>query len=99
MLFQTGALEGQNAIKHNAHVSISEQQLIDCSLINKGCKGGNMIDSFSDMTTLQIFTEESYPYRASTGKCSTKGKYTGINVDSFFGLIAGENILKNVVGK
>ena len=36
----TGAIEGLNAIKTGELVSLSEQQLVDCSAENFGCDGG-----------------------------------------------------------
>lgn len=36
----TGAMEGAHKIKSNQLVSLSEQQLVDCSTANHGCNGG-----------------------------------------------------------
>ena len=43
-----GALEGRNFIKNNKLISLSEQQLVDCStsLGNQGCNGGEMYLAF-----------------------------------------------------
>uniref|UniRef100_A0A670ZRD5 Cathepsin L n=1 Tax=Pseudonaja textilis TaxID=8673 RepID=A0A670ZRD5_PSETE len=59
----TGALEGMHFKKTGKLVSLSEQNLIDCSEENNGCRGGFMHLAFD---TVQkeggINSEENYPY-------------------------------------
>uniref|UniRef100_A0A670ZRT8 Cathepsin L n=1 Tax=Pseudonaja textilis TaxID=8673 RepID=A0A670ZRT8_PSETE len=82
----TGALEGMHFKKTGKLVSLSEQNLIDCSEENNGCRGGFMHLAFD---TVQkeggINSEENYPYDGldfyrcryeaenSITKCSTTG--------------------------
>ena len=76
----TGSLEGQTFAKRTQLISLSEQNLVDCShkFGNMGCDGGVMELAFLYIKENNgIDTEISYPYEAHGGKCRFNPKNIG----------------------
>ncbi|KPP62034.1 cathepsin L precursor-like [Scleropages formosus] len=97
----TGSLEGQNFRKTNKLVSLSEQQLVDCSgdFGNFGCGGGLMDQAFEYIKANGgIDTEDSYPYEAEDGTCRFKPENVGATCSGYVDIPSGdENALKEAV--
>ncbi|PFH31942.1 cathepsin CPL [Besnoitia besnoiti] len=68
----TGALEGTQCARSGKLISLSEQELMDCSRPqgNESCNGGEMADAFQYVIDNDgICSEEAYPYLARDAEC------------------------------
>jgi len=87
----TGAVEGAHAIATGNLVSLSEQQLVDCSQAqgNMGCNGGLMDQGFQYIISNKGITSESaYPYTARDGSCK-KNVTSVATISSFVDVQSG----------
>ncbi|KAL1460119.1 hypothetical protein WDU94_012057 [Cyamophila willieti] len=93
----TGGLEGQTFMKTGKLVSLSEQNLIDCS--GEGCNGGRAEDAFQYIEKNKgIDTEDSYPYDGQDEQCKYNAGNEGAEDTGYSSIESGdEDALKKAV--
>jgi cathepsin L len=92
----TGALEGQHFRRTGDLISLSEQNLVDCSKKygNMGCEGGLMDNAFKYIRDNHgVDTENSYPYEAHDSKCRFKNKTVGADDKGYVDLPSGNEAM------
>jgi len=97
----TGSLEAAHYRLTKKLVSLSEQQLVDCSgkYHNQGCNGGLMDNAFQYVKDNGgLDTEDSYPYHAHAEKCHFKKQTVGSKCSGFIDVKSGdEEALKQAI--
>merc|ERR1712048_38121 len=69
-----GAMEGAHYKATGQVISLSEEQLVQCSTVNSGCNGGLMDYAFDYAKRTPMVGEDAYPYTSGTGRTGTCSK-------------------------
>ncbi|CAH1401291.1 unnamed protein product [Nezara viridula] len=95
-----GSLEAQHFIKTGKLVSLSEQNIVDCSRPqgNYGCDGGYMISSFHYIFQNNgIDTELAYGYEALEGACRFQPSAVGATLRGYGTVASSEKSLQAAI--
>ncbi|KAF5282973.1 hypothetical protein FQA39_LY04844 [Lamprigera yunnana] len=84
----TAAIESHNAIKTGKQITVSPQDLVDCSLSdpyeNYGCDGGSLEPAYDFIKDHGVVSDKSYPYTAETGEeCKRKKDNVAANIKGY----------------
>jgi cathepsin F len=80
-------IEGQNFLKHNQLIDLSEQQLVDCDKIDQGCNGGEMQIAFQWLADHGgVASEDDYSYSGYDRDCKFTSSMAKVNVTGYFNI-------------
>ncbi|XP_072226287.1 cathepsin S-like isoform X2 [Leuresthes tenuis] len=94
-----GALEGQLKKSTGILMSLSPQNLVDCSLKygNSGCRGGFMANAFQYvMQNHGLDSDAAYPYIGKRDKCKYNSQYRAANCTGYGFLPKGDEFALKV---
>ena len=98
----TGAVESAWSIKKNVLYNLSQQELMDCSMMygNRGCQGGSMDGAFQYIMKNGICLNLSYPYEGTTDNCRKDECNAVVKIKNYTDIENNnETLLKRVVAK
>lgn len=87
-----GAIESLYAITNNTLLDLSEQQLVDCSLKNNGCNGGDIDAAFNFAINTPIYLDSDYPYTAIDNKCNIVNSTKSIYINKCYDIPKGNEL-------
>ncbi|KAJ8943321.1 hypothetical protein NQ318_004762 [Aromia moschata] len=94
-----GSMEGQYIINTGNKISLSEQNLVDCSSSygNAGCQGGVMDYAFMYVRDNGIETTSDYPYTGTDGYCAFSQSKSVLKVTDWYDIPQTEAALQDAV--
>lgn len=98
----TGILESQYAIKHDHKlIQLSEQELVDCDMYDKGCNGGIMQLAFEAIEKRLggLELENDYPYKEAKQTCTLNKSKIVTTVSKFESIVQDENTMAQYVAQ
>ncbi|KAL3268647.1 hypothetical protein HHI36_007751 [Cryptolaemus montrouzieri] len=95
----TGSLEAQLYLQKGKLISLSEQNLIDCSWAegNEGCGGGLMTSAWEYVQKNGCESEDDYPYKEVDGKCRFEQVKSVVSISGYVEINKNETDLQIAV--
>ncbi|VDK68294.1 unnamed protein product [Litomosoides sigmodontis] len=91
----TGNIEGLWAIKTGKLISLSEQELIDCDAVDRGCNGGYPVNAFREIKRMGgLEPEGRYPYKGKNGTCHLVREDIAVTIDDAVEIPRNETVMK-----
>ncbi|XP_059283307.1 zingipain-2-like [Lycium ferocissimum] len=97
-----GALEGANKLSTGKLISLSEQELLDCTTENNGCNGGLITTAYDFIVKNGgIALESNYPYKEYQDSCKSaqEGTDSAVKMSRYETLPSSESALLKVVSQ
>lgn len=88
-------IEGNNFLTNGELVSLSEQELVDCSVSDSGCNGGLPSRAYEDLmsNSAGLELESAYPYYGKQSKCGAEKSKEMVFVDSWVPIAKSEDMI------
>lgn len=89
------SIEGSNYLTNNQLVSLSEQELVDCSVSDNGCQGGLPSRAYEDLLENKagLELENAYPYSAVQKGCKADTSLEKVFIDSWVPVAKSEDMI------